>query len=86
TGNLAIIAYGGARRTPDWSLIAGLPVHPVAEREVRAALSRPFRFPPEARAALLTDDFNPVDFHDLWLKERVRRIILDTTDWDMLLG
>lgn len=86
TGNLAIIAYDGPRRAPDWSRVAGSPVHPVAEKEVRAALSRSFRFPPEARAVLLTDDFNPVDFHDLWLKERVRRIILDTTDWDMLLG
>lgn len=35
---------------------------------------------------LLTDDYNPVDFYDLPLKEKVRRTILDSTDWDILLG
>ena len=35
---------------------------------------------------LLTDDYNPIDFYDLWLKEKVRRTILETTDWDILLG
>jgi spermidine synthase len=86
SGNMAIAAYNGPPRAPDLARIAGFPVHPAAEKEVRAALTREFRFPPQAQAVLLTDDFNPVDFQDLWLKERVRQIILDTTDWDMLLG
>jgi hypothetical protein len=34
---------------------------------------------------VLTDDFNPIDVRDLWLKEKVRRTILETTDPDILL-
>jgi hypothetical protein len=46
----------------------------------------PYRFPPDTPAILLTDDFNPMDVHDAWLRERVRRNILETTDWGILLG
>ena len=39
-----------------------------------------------ADAMILSDNYNPVDFYDLWLKELLRKIILDTTDFDILLS
>jgi hypothetical protein len=35
---------------------------------------------------ILTDDFNPPDVRDLWIKEWLRKTILDTTHIDILLG
>ena len=35
---------------------------------------------------MLTDDYNPIDFYDAWLRESVRREILQSTDWEMLIG
>jgi spermidine synthase len=61
-------------------------VHPLAEAGVRQGLQNTYRFPVSTPAMLLTDDYNPIDFYDLWLKEKVRRTILETTDWDILLG
>ena len=33
----------------------------------------------------LTDDFNPIDIRDFWLKEQLRRGILGTIHPDILL-
>jgi spermidine synthase len=82
--NLAIIAYGGPRRQADLALVQRFPVHPLAERIVRHALANEYRFPEDTPAMLLTDDYNPLDFFDLDMKENVRRAIIDGTDWDIL--
>jgi spermidine synthase len=86
SGNLAIVAYDGPARTPRTDLLTAFPVHPLAEAGVRQGLQNTYRFPVSTPAMLLTDDYNPIDFYDLWLKEKVRRTILETTDWDILLG
>ena len=86
SGNLAIVAYDGPARAPRTDLLAAFPVHPLAEAGVRQGLQNTYRFPAGTPAMLLTDDYNPIDFYDLWLKEKVRRTILETTDWDILLG
>lgn len=86
SGNLAIIAHDGPARTLRTDLLAAFPVHPLAAVGVRQGMQNTYRFPASTPAILLTDDYNPIDFYDLWLKERVRRAILETTDWDILLG
>jgi spermidine synthase len=83
-GNLALVAYDGPHRALDLTPVAGLPVHPLA-KDVRPLLGRTFAFPPGTPAVVLTDDFNPLDVHDTWLREQVRRTIIATTDWDVLL-
>lgn len=85
-GNLVIVAYRGKPRRPVLELHAQQPVHPLANDLVRQAMSNRFSFPPDTPAMILTDDFNPMDLRDLWLKEEVRRNILETTDPDILLG
>jgi len=86
TGNMEIIAYDGELRPLQFSRIENLSIHPGAESMVRLGMERPFVFPPQTPAIVLTDDYNPVDFYDLWLKEKVRKNIIEFTDFDILLG
>jgi spermidine synthase len=86
SGNLAVIAHDGPARAVRTDLLATFPVHPMAEAGVRQGLQNIYRFPANTPAIVLTDDYNPIDFYDLWLKERLRRAILESIDWDILLG
>jgi spermidine synthase len=86
SGNLVVIAYHGAERTLQSSVYAQEPIHPEALHLVEQSMNNRFSFPPGTPAMLLTDDFNPIDLHDLWMKEDVRKNILETTDPDILLG
>lgn len=86
TGNLVVVAYDGPPRRLPPGLPGRWPVHPLARPALRGRLARPYTIPFPESGILLTDDFNPVDVHDAWLRERVRREILDTTRWELLLG
>jgi spermidine synthase len=84
-GNLAVMAYQGPHR--------GLRVdhrrfvtHPNVRMDVFSNLGRRFEFFEDTPAMILTDDYNPIDFYDGWLRETVRRSIIDTTDWDILIS
>ncbi len=83
-GNLAIMAYMGKARSLDATLVDRFPVHPLAE-SARRYLTQRFEFPADTPAMILTDDYNPTDFFDAWVKESVRREILETTHWDLLI-
>lgn len=85
SGNCAVVAYDGPPRTLDPLVAAAEPIHPLARAGVTRFFGRRFTFPAGTPAIVLTDDYNPIDFFDRWLKERVRRDILATTDWDVLL-
>jgi len=85
-GNLEIVAYDGELRPLQFSRIENLTIHPGAQNMVRLGMERPFVFPAQTPAMVLSDDFNPVDFYDLWLKEKVRKNIIEFTDFDILLG
>lgn len=85
-GNLEIVAYDGPERTLRIDDVKNLAIHPIVEKTVRHVMTRTFAFPPRTPAIVLSDDYNPVDFYDLWLKERVRRNYLDYTDFDILLS
>jgi spermidine synthase len=84
SGNFVILAHD----RPGRERIA-LPeerIHPLAEAAARHGMRTTVDIPDRPDAVLLTDDFNPIDVRDIWLKERVRRIILDTTPLEILLG
>lgn len=83
-GNLAVMAYQGAERRmrPDHGRFI---THPRATRPVFENLGRRFRFPESTPAMVLTDDYNPIDFYDGWLREMVRKTIVASTDWDILI-
>jgi len=86
TGNIEIMVYDGSRRELQFNRIKNLAIHPEVERNVRYSLQQAYEFPVHADAMILSDNYNPVDFYDLWLKEQVRKIILETTDFDILLS
>lgn len=86
SANLVLIAYRGAARTADNAWVAQQDIHPMARELVQHALKNRFSFPVATPAMLLTDDFNPIDLRDLWMKEDVRRNILESIDLDILLG
>lgn len=83
--NLAIIAYQGERKAVLPLDIQHEAIHPLAYPEIASAIRQEFRFPPGTPAMTLTDNYNPVDFHDLWLRERVRNFIVSGVDWDILI-
>ncbi len=84
-GNLAIMAYQGESRPlgPDQIKFQA---HPSVINMVFKNLNRQIHFPPGTPAIILTDDYNPIDFYDGWLRERVRKNILESTDWDILIS
>jgi len=83
-GNVIVVARSGPPLAFDAARVAGFPVHALA-RDGVARLGTRFRFPEGAPAIVLTDDYNPVDFRDTWVKERLRASILSGTDWEVLL-
>lgn len=80
--NLVVVARDGPvifTSTPEAA------IHPLAEQGVRAGLFQTVSVPDRDDAFVLTDDFNPIDVRDIWVKEQVRRAILESTDLDVLL-
>lgn len=85
-GNLAIVAYNGPLRPLQLERIRDQPIHPLARDLVELSIKTPsFTFSPQVDAMILSDNYNPVDFYDLSLKEQVRSTILKNTDFDILL-
>jgi len=84
-GNIKIFAYDGPRRPLPTAPDAEYAIHPKARAVVEASLTHRFSFPPDTRAIVLTDAYNPIDFYDVWLKEDVRRAVVQSTDWDVLI-
>jgi spermidine synthase len=86
SGNIALLAYDGEPVRVGPEALQGLPVHPLARQGVLGFARHRFTFPPSAAGLLLTDDHNPIDLLDNWLREEVRRNILSDTPWDLLIG
>ncbi|TAL22745.1 MAG: hypothetical protein EPN94_10520 [Nitrospirae bacterium] len=84
-GNLAIIAHSRAAMAFNPEIVRTFPVHPFVDQTVRERLGRKFHFAGGTPAIVLSDDYNPIDFYDSWLKEKVRKNILENTDWDILI-
>ncbi len=84
-GNLAIMAYQGGSRSLQIDRNK-FQAHPSVVDMVFDNLGRQFQFSPGTPAIILTDDYNPIDFFDSWLRENVRKSILESTDWDILIS
>jgi len=84
-GNLAIMAYQGDSRSLQINRNK-FQAHPSVVNMVFENIGRRFQFPSGTPAIVLTDDYNPIDFFDSWLREKVRKSILESTDWDILIS
>jgi spermidine synthase len=79
-GNLAVVAYDFAPAGRAAGIPRGEAVHPDVWPLVARYLAAPYAFPPGTPALVLTDDHNPFDVRDLWLKEQARREILRSVE------
>ena len=84
-GNIILTAYQGERRKMQVDH-ARFSSHAIVRKQVFGILGKRFEFPVGTKAIVLTDAYNPVDFFDGWLRELVRKSILETTDWDILIS
>ncbi|MEQ1590195.1 MAG: fused MFS/spermidine synthase [Gallionella sp.] len=82
--NLVLIAYEGAPRAAHFDRVPNMDMHSLVENAVRDNIQKTFSFPLGTPAIVLTDDYNPVDFYDVWLKEKMRKLNLDNVDFDIL--
>ncbi|MGW8273271.1 MAG: hypothetical protein ACWGN7_07780, partial [Thermodesulfovibrionales bacterium] len=85
--NLIVVAYDSAPRKMDMNLIRNFVrfVHPFADASAKRFSGVPVELPPADDAIILTDNYNPIDFYDRWLKEHVRESILRDTMPEVLL-
>lgn len=77
-GNLAIIAYQGKPRKKNTNLVTQQEIHPLAQQVVAANLLRQVEPLKTVPPIVLTDDYNPIDFFDTWLREEIRRGIMES--------
>jgi spermidine synthase len=84
-GNIIITAYNFPHAGPDLRRVSGLPVHPKVKEIVKRYLGRKASLPEDVPSIILSDDYNPVDFYEIRLKEKIRRDILYSADWDFLI-
>lgn len=84
-GNLAVIAYDYPSIPLDLSPVKNLPVHPLARDLVSRLADQRFSFPSDTPAIILSDDYNPIDFYDIWLKEKVRKNVLENSSLDIFI-
>lgn len=71
-GNIVLIAYDGEPVAVGEEALRGIAVHPLAREGVRRFAQRKFALPRRAAAAVLTDEHNPIDLLDAWMREEVR--------------
>jgi len=85
-GNLVILAYDSPQIDVPPPNPAVFPVHPYAIESVMEIRKGRFRLPEHDDAIILTDDYNPLDVFDIWLKEKTRQGIIENTPWDILIS
>ena len=85
-GNIIITAYDGPARTVDRNLLATTPVHWLAKKTVERFFAQNFQLPDSTGGIVLTDNYNPLDCYDTDIKLEFRRIIIESTHWDILLA
>jgi spermidine synthase len=85
SGNMIVVAHDGPAPPLTLADAARFPIHPAARGAVEKYFGREFSFPPGTPAIVLKDDYNPMEFYDLRVKERVRASILGSANPDMLL-
>lgn len=84
-GNLAVIAYDYPSIPLNLSQVKNFPVHHLANDLVSRLADQRFSFPADTPAIILSDDYNPIDFYDIWLKERVRKNVLENSSLDIFI-
>jgi len=83
-GNISVFAYNGASRAIDRNLFVDVPTHPFVEDTLSNLHRWKWQFPADQKAIILRDNYIPIDFYNAWMSERIRKEIVENTDWDVL--
>ena len=85
-GNIMVLAHNGQPKVlPEFDLDLYV-MHPLVRDGLRRGFGREVSLPASASGIVLTDNYNPIDVYDAWLREQARRDILDTINQDLLLS
>jgi spermidine synthase len=85
SANITVLAYNFSPVPVNDDILKDYHIHILARQAVEQAFGKKFSFPPDTEAAVLTDEYNPIEIFDIWQKERVRKEIIKYTDPDILL-
>lgn len=83
--NLVVVAYNNPALSFSADRVNSFPVHPFVRPLVRELLGKEFVFPYNTPSLLLSDNFNPIDFLGIWVKEQLRKQSLLITDHELLI-
>lgn len=83
--NLIISAYMGPPRQVDWQALRQFPVLASIKEQVHDLFGKRFHVADDEPAIILTDDYNPIDFYNTALHEKLRENIIKYTHLDLLL-
>jgi MFS family permease len=78
-GNIVILAYDYDFAGYDRSVASRFVSHPFVKGQVETMFQK-YEFPQDTSAMILTDNYNPIDFYDTWLKEEIRAKIMREKD------
>ena len=83
--NITLLAYDFPPATVDADQMRNFPVHPYVRDQLARMAGREFVFPEGTSSMVLTDNYNPVDVADVWVKEQMRKGTLYITDLDVII-
>lgn len=83
-GNLEIVAYNSPPLTLATERLKSMPFHPDLA-SARTNIGKKFTFALDTPGIILTDNYNPLDFYALQMKEEFRKFILKRNRLEMLL-
>jgi len=84
-GNFAIIAYQGNKLQFDTTKINVKKIHPKLQEIVLANMRKQYKFNENQPSIVLTDNYNPIDFYDIALRETIRNDLLKHIKRELLI-
>ena len=84
-GNVVILAYDRPSLPFNFETVRDIPVHHLAYPVVSRFMGKKYRLAPNSPGTILTDDYNPLDWYDIRIKEKFRKLVLEAIDRDVLL-
>jgi hypothetical protein len=83
-GNLSVLAYNGASRVIDRNIFDDIPNNPFVADTLNSLHLWKWQLPADQEGIILRDNYVPLEFYNAWIREAVRKGIVESTDWDVL--
>ena len=83
-GNISVIAYNGESRAINRNLFVDIPSHPFAAEILNQLHLWKWQPSADREGIILKDNYVPLEFYNAWIREQIRKGIVEDTDWDVL--